>query len=56
MTWVNKQDHGEAKNQPAKIEDLTLNPDQAAEVKGGDHKDWIMVESVSFPSRPGSAG
>ena len=51
MTIVNQQDHGEAKNQPTKIEDLSINPDQAAEVNGGqhkDHKNWINVASCNM--------
>ena len=49
MTIVNKQDQGEAKNQQTQIEDLPINPDQAAEVKGGDHKQWINLECMSKP-------
>lgn len=32
---MNKQDNREANNQQSEIEDLTVNQDQAAEVKGG---------------------
>ncbi|MEW6129666.1 MAG: hypothetical protein AB1757_21680 [Acidobacteriota bacterium] len=46
---MNKQNRSEAKNPQMNIEDLTVNPEAAAEVKGGDHKQWINVESVSTP-------
>ena len=45
---MNKQDQGEANNRPTIIEDLTITSDQAAAVKGGDHKQWINVASCNM--------
>jgi hypothetical protein len=45
----NTQDHCEAKNQETKIEDLAINQDQAAEVKAGAHKEWVVIEAMSSP-------
>ena len=47
---MNRQDNTESNNQQSAIEDLTVNEDQAAEVKGGprDHDKWINVESVNM--------
>ena len=47
---MKNQDKQEIHNPQPMIEDLTVNEDQAAEVKGGprDHDKWINVESVNM--------
>ena len=42
ITMTDKQDKGEMNNQQTVIEDLTVNQDQAAEVKGGAHVDYYL--------------
>jgi hypothetical protein len=43
---MEKQDKQEINNPQPVIEDLTVNEEQAAEVKAG-HKHWINVEPVN---------